>query len=158
MNYNTTLSKRSFILDYLIIAITSSVFFVNLIKLPYVGFKLQFTEILFLLTVPFIPFKQVIDYHLKQHKTLLLLIMLYALFDLISSLASKEILSVTESAARIYLFSLFFYLLIISTGLQSSNCLIFLPRFSLQLPLLFFDVCSGIYTIGFRADKPFFIL
>jgi hypothetical protein len=87
-----------------------SVFFTNLLHLPFVQNKVQLTEILFVILLPFIPYKELVGYHIKNNRTFILLVSGYLLFDMISSLLSKQWHSIFESAGRIYLVIVFMIL------------------------------------------------
>lgn len=82
-------------------------FFTHLTHFRHFGYKVQPTEILFLLTIPFIPYKQVWQYQWRENATLVKLILVYLAFDLISSSLSHRSSSVMESMGRVYLLVLF---------------------------------------------------
>lgn len=100
-----TTKQNIFNLFCFILIITT--FFTHVLCFRFVGEKVQPTEILFLLTIPFIPFKQVWQYQWRENATLVKLILIYLAFDLTSSILSHRPISVLESMGRVYLFTLF---------------------------------------------------
>ncbi|WP_448700348.1 O-antigen ligase family protein [Mucilaginibacter sp. AW1-3] len=103
-NRQTTRQNIFGICCFLLIITT---FFTHLTHFRYFGYKVQPTEILFLLTIPFIPYKEVWQYQWRENATLVKLILIYLAFDLIASSLSHRSSSVMESMGRIYLFVLF---------------------------------------------------
>ncbi|MEO8886594.1 MAG: O-antigen ligase family protein [Mucilaginibacter sp.] len=102
---NKSISNTIF--NFLCIALIASVFFTNLMHLRQSGTKLQLTEIIFLLTIPFIPYKKLIDHHLKRNRTFILIVLVYLTLDMLSSVLSHQLSAILESMGRFYLFGLF---------------------------------------------------
>jgi hypothetical protein len=103
-------STRYNIFNLLCLTLIASIFFTNLIHLRYLGNKLQLTEIFFLLTLPFVPYKKIWSYQLNTNNTFIKLVLLYLMFDLTSSILSHQAGSLFESLGRFYLFAFFLIL------------------------------------------------
>ncbi len=95
------------IFNILCFTLAATVFFTNLIHLPRLGSKFQITEFVFLLAIPFIPYKKLIQHHLQHNRTFIYIIVVYLVFDLTSSILSHQASAILESAGRFYLLALF---------------------------------------------------
>ena len=100
-------SFKQKIFHFLCFCLLISVCFTNLLFLPYVQSKVQLTEIFFIIILPFVPYKELVAYHIKTNRTFILLVSGYLLLDLTSSLLSKQLHSIFESAGRVYLVVIF---------------------------------------------------
>lgn len=100
-------STRCNIFNLLCLTLIASVFFTNLIHSRHLVSKLQLTEINFLLLIPFIPYKKLIQYQLKNNRTFIFIVLAYLVFDLTSSVLSHRTSALIESTGRFYLLGLF---------------------------------------------------
>ncbi|OCX51783.1 hypothetical protein BEL04_17375 [Mucilaginibacter sp. PPCGB 2223] len=103
-NRQTTRQNIFSVCCFLLIITT---FFTHLTYFRHFGYKVQPTEILFLLTIPFIPYKEVWQYQWRENAMLIRLIVIYLAFDLTSSALSHRSSSIMESFGRVYLGVLF---------------------------------------------------
>lgn len=142
--------------NILCFALIVSSFFSNLIHLRHFGSKLQFTEIFFLLTIPFIPFRALIAYQRRDNPTFIKLILVYLLFDLLSSVLSYQRSAVFESLGRFYLLALFGILSYYLGGFDLSTL-----KKKLYTVLLFSSICViliaayGYIMIVFGKQTPY---
>lgn len=96
-------SKKDNIFNLLCLVLIVSTFFTNLVHIRRTGAKVQLTEIVFLLLIPFIPYKKVWQYQLNNNRKLLTILGVYLLLDLASSFHSHRFMSIAESLGRVYL-------------------------------------------------------
>ncbi len=101
--------NKSFI--FLCSLLVFSVCLQNILLLPYFGRSIQPTEIIFLLVLPFFPYRSLQNLRFsKNEKTILFTILAYLCINLFSSFRSTNTTSILESAGRVYLFFLFLLL------------------------------------------------
>lgn len=82
-------------------------FFTNLLHFRYFGAKIQLSEIMFFPMFALAPFNKVWRYHRETNVKLILIISLYLILDILSSVQSHQYLSIAESLGRVYLFIAF---------------------------------------------------
>ncbi len=107
LGWNNGQTAKQNIFNLLCFILIITTFFTHVLWFRFVGEKVQPTEIMFLLIIPFIPFRDVWQYQWRENATLIKLILLYLAFDLTSSIFSHRPASVLESVGRIYLFTFF---------------------------------------------------
>jgi hypothetical protein len=102
--------KKDNIFNLLCFVLIASTFFTNLVHIRHFGTKLQLTEIVFILLLPFIPYAKVWQYQLSNNLSFIKLVVLYLILDIISSLLSHQTSAIAESLGRCYLFTVFLIL------------------------------------------------
>jgi len=105
--WDNTIGLRNNLFRILCTTLIFSAFFTNVLHIRHLGTKLQLTEIAFLFTIPFIPYKRLIEYQLKNNRGFILIVLTYLIFDLTSSVLSHRTSALIESAGRFYLLGLF---------------------------------------------------
>ena len=165
-NWNSKLSVRSNLFTILCLTLIGTTFFNYLLYIRHIGTKIQLTEIVFFLLLPFIPVAKVLNYQWKEHKIICLLISFYLLFDVISSVLSKQPGALIESFARCYLFVVFVVLGYFFSTLSTEVMLKRLTQVFLicSVPLFAFAVLGywQVITTGYSRyiyiayDYPYF--
>jgi O-antigen ligase len=102
--------KKDNIFNLLCFVLIASTFFTNLVHIRHFGTKLQLTEIVFFLLLPFIPYAKVWQYQVGNNLTFIKLVLVYLALDLTSSLLSHQTSAIAESLGRCYLFTVFLIL------------------------------------------------
>jgi O-antigen ligase len=102
--------KKDNIFNLLCFVLIASTFFTNLVHIRHFGTKLQLTEIVFFLLLPFVPYAKVWQYQVSNNLTFIKLVLVYLALDLISSLLSHQTSAIAESLGRCYLFTVFLIL------------------------------------------------
>lgn len=108
--WNNHKNKRDNIFNLLCLLLIVSTFFTNLIHIRHVGAKVQLTEILFLLMLPFVPYVKVWQYQVANNLTFIKLVLAYLALDMLSSVLSHHVSAIAESLGRCYLFTIFLFL------------------------------------------------
>jgi O-antigen ligase len=108
--WDTHKNKKDNIFNLLCLLLIVSAFFTNFIHIRHVGAKVQLTEIVFLLLLPFVPYKKVWQYQFTNNLTFIKLVLVYLALDTLSSVLSHQLSAIAESLGRCYLFTVFLFL------------------------------------------------
>jgi hypothetical protein len=148
LNDNKSISTNIF--NFLCVGLIASVFFTNLVHIRHLGTKLQLTEIIFLLLIPFIPYKKLIGYNLKHNRNFILIVLIYLAFDMASSLLSHKNSAILESTGRFYLFTIFATLSYYFNTLNKNDLLIKLTKVFVvcTFAIVLFAIIG--YTMAFK--------
>ena len=101
--------NEQIILSGIFIIFSISFLFTNLFKLPFFGTKVQITEIIFLLCIPLLPIKKIINIQIEENKNIFILLILLISLQYFSSLISHDSISILVTSGRLYLLFLFFF-------------------------------------------------
>ncbi len=150
-----TLKKEVF--TKLILLLIVSTGLQNVLFFPYIGNKIQLTEILFPITLLFLPLSYFKRFSfLKSERTLLLFLVLYLLLNILSSSLSLSNSSLLESAGRVYLVALFLMLFLHLAQMSPSEISTVIPRifFLLGWSLSLLSL-SGYVLLWFNIKNKF---
>lgn len=164
LNENKSISPTIF--NLLCTGLIASVFFTNLVHIGHLGTKLQLTEIIFLLMIPFIPYKKLISYNLKHNRNFIIIVFIYLALDMASSLLSHHTSALLESTGRLYLFTIFAVLSYYLGTLNKNDLLIVLTRIFVACTIVIALFALIGYTMAFKrgwspyifnaTDYPYF--
>ena len=117
--------NEQIILSGIFIIFSISFLFTNLFKLPFFGTKVQITEIIFLLCIPLLPIKKIINIQIEENKNIFILLILLISLQYFSSLISHDSISILVTSGRLYLLFLFFFFYYFSVKYLKHDHLLF---------------------------------